>query len=139
MASPSGSGYCSWHEMKALDIGQPTTKVFKCKEDGCSNAATPDCEYCQSCQRWNAGLNLPELGNGGYIDGRLFEWELGEEPLSHSSKARARQDQKSETAEQKAEREKKMLEREKAYREAAAKGKPVSPLAKKLIELLEEE
>jgi hypothetical protein len=60
MASPSGSGFCSFHEMEALEVGQNTKQVFKCKERGCGNAATPDSEYCKECQDWRVAMNNPE-------------------------------------------------------------------------------
>lgn len=87
MASPSGSGYCSWHESQALEVGQRTDKVFKCKR--CSNAATSESEYCSECQDWLRAMNTGK--HEEYEGDEPLEWGLGDEPLWHPAKAPQRE------------------------------------------------
>lgn len=60
MASPSGSGYCSYHEMQALEVGESTSQVSKCKNRDCTEAAAPGLEYCQPCAEWQRKLVMGE-------------------------------------------------------------------------------
>lgn len=148
MASPSGSGYCSFHERQALEVGQRTSMVFKCKR--CSNAATPESEYCTECQDWLHAMNTEK--HEEYEGDKPLAWGLGEEPLWHPSKAAQREraeknagkatpDAPSAAAgvcarcsQEKCQHKddcpvgKAMQEKVRQFREAAAKPKPVSPL-----------
>lgn len=52
-ASPSKSGFCSFHESQITPVGELVGDAakFKCKETTCLNAVEPDGEheYCKEC------------------------------------------------------------------------------------------
>src|ERR1035441_1150228 len=74
MADPSGTGYCSWHNTQALNVGDSVALVEqrRCKEcKGLCEPPTPgmdEPEMCDTC------IEFAKYGE------HLLPWELGDEP-----------------------------------------------------------
>jgi hypothetical protein len=52
-ASPSGSGFCSAHELKFTPVGARVADAakYKCKTPACGNLPEGDIEFCRGCAK----------------------------------------------------------------------------------------
>lgn len=120
MADPSGTGFCSWHNSQALNVGEKVEVLKHDRKCGqCGGLCKPprpgedEQETCDSCTEHlsDASELLPELG---------------EEPMSHPAKAGIGQA----PIESDAARAARLHAEELEYRKRVVKGKPVSKLAR---------
>jgi hypothetical protein len=88
--SPAHTGFCSFHEMQALTVGESTTVLRQrvcadCK--GLCERPRPgeeEPEFCKDCTEWRVAMNTGD--HLGYKGDKPLIWGLGDEPLNHPAK-----------------------------------------------------
>src|ERR1035441_4816804 len=128
MGDPSGTGYCSTHNMNALNVGATADLVEPrtCRE--CHGLCEPpkpgmdEPDMCQTC------IEFARYGSGE-LDGER-SWELGDEPVNHPSKRKSVEEDDSLIDAYR----NMLLEKEHKYREMATKIKQPSRLAGRLTD-----